>query len=1583
MDTPCSPPGLTKGRSFSSFKELEPLLEELKKLQFVPFKCYCTIPVQTYNKKHGKNLPDVLRYQSFTYACIHYGTRREKSTGVRPNQSSLKMGCKARLRIRVDESIMKLVVTEMDLIHNHEQSPSTAKHYSDNRQLTAEEGGHVVALMDLEVRPVLLQSIIRTTTQKLTTLQDLRNLQQRLNKNKSTKLIGDSEAEKLIQELKNTQLDDPNCAIVVGKQDNNGDIAFIFWASSQMKADFEMFPEVISVDTTYHVNNSEMPLTLFLNQNKHGNGRLVGVCLMKDEKKETLRESIDCFIQCYSSSAHKISTFFVDKSLNEISRIWELLPNVDIHLCRFHCDRIFKRETKSEPELVQVRAHLKAMLYTSTEEEYEHYFSELKKVCSNTFRDYFQKNWHSSRVIWKGHDRLKGITFGLTTTNPNESLHGKLKTLLNRKRTITNCFQKLRQFHNHYNVQAAQKDFDNRMKVKYVTNNTDQAIGEITATCTSFVAELIRFQLRCSYEMEALPAGYSINCDRCECSFYRSRNFPCCHMFFSRRIRELPLFSKDDVPTKWHINCIRQKETTNGQNENEEENVDDDFEEVPHHPPPVLIPSLPVKVGGKPLTNSQKYSKFLELCERAGRLASLHGGAQFVRKCNVIESIIEHWENNTEVCVTPLVSSSSERVMASHETVSAGRPSVIVHQKKPDSSVATVGVHINERVGVPINESEFIVEDSNTISPENAPEKSGESSPLLCRCGLQALEYRSLFGPNSGKICFRCPKKLPDVPCTFSTVKTTDVTTRTGTFGSKKPNGNLKKPSGIVKIPLSELSEIDQQNLQLPKPKKVIGQPKMGVQRSFKKSTKPWTIPNGDFINDRDQRRKKGSEIPDSAVEFRGNETWQVKSQSSSSTCYEIRKTKGTSDTCFCDNSSRCVHCFSCDCPDYRIRSKVCKHIFKVQQVYVQSLLDDAGDDDNHSDEDADGGFLDGNNDVTSDNPGDEDAVGGFLDEEDADVGFLDGNNNVTSDNPGDEDAVGGFSDGSNYVTTSYASEKLPEKSHEGEQEDITDQDLLDLVDALAQDEIINGSRECQVCTDQGKPTILSAHKCAKCFRPVHLFGCSTENPGSTAEEGHGGSDRICWSCYDELKETNANMSNNNPISPQVEPENYICFGCNNPRVKRVSKNNPKTRGRAFYACPNPVTAACRAFFWAPTRATIDPTTKKSGQPFEPQSNVIQNYFGTAAPRCNVCCTELFIFDEKVTCCSCAKQVHFDQCSFAQSGTKEQRLCKNCFCLLCRTQRAEGHTCSCCVCEVIVNAADDMLCYRCERIAHERCSKQIRAAEIGNQLRYICNHCFAAMATGVSDSIRSDIRGNKLLSDEHMARASAILSAQFTAIDGLCAPLAVTFGSKVDNSNYYPTRTKKADYVQIMNTGRKHWVTAIFKTGSQDVIVLDSSRNLAISGHTKIQLAMIAKSKENSFKVIRPPCKQQNNARDCGLFAIAFAVDYCLHKCSDYVDYNPSAMRFHLLNCLEAGSFTAFPRLNASRQKKIKELSLSETVEISCTCRLPSNFDDEMVVCDRCGQWFHVSCVGLDKDDMPEDWFCSDDCSRSTECLAV
>lgn len=151
-----------------------------------------------------------------------------------------------------------------------------------------------------------------------------------------------------------------------------------------------------------------------------------------------------------------------------------------------------------------------------------------------------------------------------------------------------------------------------------------------------------------------------------------------------------------------------------------------------------------------------------------------------------------------------------------------------------------------------------------------------------------------------------------------------------------------------------------------------------------------------------------------------------------------------------------------------------------------------------------------------------------------------------------------------------------------------------------------------------------------------------------------------------------------------------------------------------------------------------------------------------------------------------------------------------------------------------------------------------------------------------------------------------------------------------------------------------------------DVKIMDSLRSQKITGHTKLQIAMICQMKGNII-LARPPCKQQTNGVDCALFAIANAVEFCFTSQISYVDFDQAALRKHLLQCIENAHLTPFPRL-AKRSKKVKMAEDTEVLTTYCKCCMPDNFGD-MIACDACQDWFHRQCVGAFQSEE-EDWFC-------------
>lgn len=98
-------------------------------------------------------------------------------------------------------------------------------------------------------------------------------------------------------------------------------------------------------------------------------------------------------------------------------------------------------------------------------------------------------------------------------------------------------------------------------------------------------------------------------------------------------------------------------------------------------------------------------------------------------------------------------------------------------------------------------------------------------------------------------------------------------------------------------------------------------------------------------------------------------------------------------------------------------------------------------------------------------------------------------------------------------------------------------------------------------------------------------------------------------------------------------------------------------------------------------------------------------------------------------CACCMEFVHAEECSMQNPACSDNRICKNCFCLLCKGSFNSDHVCQCHVCDNPATSEEGVICYRCEKISHPyTCAKNIRAKEKLNELRFICQQCLYALS---------------------------------------------------------------------------------------------------------------------------------------------------------------------------------------------------------------------------------------------------------------
>ena len=67
-------------------------------------------------------------------------------------------------------------------------------------------------------------------------------------------------------------------------------------------------------------------------------------------------------------------------------------------------------------------------------------------------------------------------------------------------------------------------------------------------------------------------------------------------------------------------------------------------------------------------------------------------------------------------------------------------------------------------------------------------------------------------------------------------------------------------------------------------------------------------------------------------------------------------------------------------------------------------------------------------------------------------------------------------------------------------------------------------------------------------------------------------------------------------------------------------------------------------------------------------------------------------------------------------------------------------------------------------------------------------------------------------------------------------------------------------------------------------------------------------------------------------------------------------LRSHLLECLRLKKMTPFPsQLHRPGRPQ------TEHIRVYCSCHLPDDGKEKMAACDRCAEWYHISCENIQK----------------------
>lgn len=132
-----------------------------------------------------------------------------------------------------------------------------------------------------------------------------------------------------------------------------------------------------------------------------------------------------------------------------------------------------------------------------------------------------------------------------------------------------------------------------------------------------------------------------------------------------------------------------------------------------------------------------------------------------------------------------------------------------------------------------------------------------------------------------------------------------------------------------------------------------------------------------------------------------------------------------------------------------------------------------------------------------------------------------------------------------------------------------------------------------------------------------------------------------------------------------------------------------------------------------------------------------------------------------------------------------------------------------------------------------------------------------------------------------------------------------------------------APAVQIhYDNRREHWITSALSEFG--VEVCDSMKSdITMTDSLAVQLVQRYRNSaiNNKLQVSILPVDQQHNSVDCGVYAIAYAVEYLTPKGDPTAKFDPTVMRSHLISCFESMNMTPFPK---TREKAVNAYKLQK-----------------------------------------------------------
>lgn len=363
----------------------------------------------------------------------------------------------------------KFLVKQSNLNHeNHNTDKATYDHYAENLRIPKEKLPEVKKWISLGANKQLIKLDLMADGKTILPLKTLHNIQTAMKKEAKKEFGGADELESVLKKLQKI----PNSRVRVVTDEKNELIGMynfkcvatlllfikvtatvygilgIYFQDDRMAQIFDKYPEVLLYDTTYKMNNKDLPLVLQLCVDGNGETELGNIFVARSESRLCVGAMVDIF-QELNPAWTKTKVIIGDKDFADRSIYNEKFPDAALQICLYHVLVNFGREVTTQKRNITKNEResaldvIQRLVYSTSMDFYDSTYQELVDLNLVEVLQYYNDNWHGIRDEWTLYGRNKFANYLNYTNNRTESINQKFKMLANRYANLFTFFNNL------------------------------------------------------------------------------------------------------------------------------------------------------------------------------------------------------------------------------------------------------------------------------------------------------------------------------------------------------------------------------------------------------------------------------------------------------------------------------------------------------------------------------------------------------------------------------------------------------------------------------------------------------------------------------------------------------------------------------------------------------------------------------------------------------------------------------------------------------------------------------------------------------------------------------------------------------------------------------------------------------------------------------------------------------------------------------------------------------------------------------------------------------------------------------------